>query len=77
MNIISSLIDMNLDHLVEDIFLMLDCQSLTNAEIAFPEKWCGFIQNSTKLFLKKVATISSWYLMSPCKSHVSILGTIA
>jgi len=80
MNIINSLIDMNLDHVVEDIFLLLDCQSLTNAEIAFPGKWSGFIQKSKKLYHKKVATVSSWYLIggsSHYKSQVSILGTMA
>ena len=63
-NIIDALIEANLYHIVEDIFLHLDCQSLTNAEKASPAKWRPFIQANSKLYHKKLATISSWFLIN-------------
>ena len=58
-NIIDALLDRNLFHLVEDIFVRLDSQSLTNAENS-SNHWSQFIQLSGKLYRKKMATISSW-----------------
>lgn len=71
-NIIDELLECQLFHVVEDIFLRLDCQSLTNAEKASPKKWSPFIQASRKLYSKKLATISSWFFIS----NKSRLGTI-
>ena len=62
-NIIDSLLEWNLIHLLEDIFLHLDVQSLTNAEQASPYTWRSFIQQNSKLYHKKLATISSWFLI--------------
>ena len=67
-NIIDSLLEWNLIHLLEDIFLHLDVQSLTNAEQAFPDSWRPFIQGNSKLYHKKLATISSWFLRSSIKT---------
>ena len=58
-NIIDALLDRNLFHLVEDIFVRLDSQSLTNAENS-SNHWSQFIQLSGRLYRKKMATISSW-----------------
>ena len=63
-NIIDALIEGNLYHVVEEIFLHLDSQSLTNAEMASPAKWRPFIQANSKLYHKKLATISSWFLIN-------------
>ena len=62
-NIIDALLEWNLVHIVEDIFLHLDVQSLTNAEQASPYTWRPFIQQNSKLYHKKLATISSWFLI--------------
>ena len=42
-NLINALLDYNLYFIVEEIFLYLDCQSLTNCEIAF-KKWRWLIE---------------------------------
>ena len=65
-NIIDALLDGHLFHVVEDIFLRLDCQSLTNVENA-RKRWCQFIQVSGKLYHKKMATISSWLFINAAK----------
>jgi len=65
-NIIDALLDGHLFHVVEDIFLRLDCQSLTNVENAV-KRWCQFIQVSGKLYHKKMATISSWLFINATK----------
>lgn len=69
-NIIDSLLEWNLIHLVEDIFLHLDVQSLTNAEEASPDSWRPFIQGNSKLYHKKLATISSWFLIKTSSVEV-------
>ena len=66
LNIIDALLDGHLFHVVEDIFLRLDCQSLTNVENAV-KRWCQFIQVSGKLYHKKMATISSWLFINATK----------
>jgi len=62
-NIIDALLDRNLFHLVEDIFVRLDSQSLTNAENS-SHHWSQFIQLSGRLYRKKMATISSWLFIN-------------
>lgn len=76
MNIIDKLLESNLFYVVEDIFLLLDCQSLTNAESASPKKWSRFIQSSRKLYHKKLATISSWMFINVKSTEERSLGTI-
>ena len=68
-NLIDALLDLHLYFIVEDIFLHLDCQSLTNAERASPEKWSQFIQSSQKLYRKKVAAITGWWFVSSNHDH--------
>ena len=79
-NILDELLNVNLDHVVEKIFLHLDCQSLTNAEMAFPVTWKPFIQGNSKLYNKKLETISSWFLIKatekrPQRFQLTPLGT--
>jgi hypothetical protein len=72
-NLIDWLLAFQLVSVVEDIFLYLDCQSLTSAECASP-RWSHFIQSSQKLYHKKVRTIGSWLGGHPPTSRP--LGTI-
>lgn len=74
-NIIDLLLESNLFHLVEDIFLRLDCQSLTNAETASPRKWSPFIQSNRRLYHKKMATISRWLFITLRPNAKKSLGT--
>jgi len=75
-NLIDALIELNLYLIVEDIFLQLDCQSLTNAERASPGKWRLFIQSSQKLYRKKVESITGWLCLSHNRQkRQKILGT--
>ena len=62
-NIIDALLAENLFHLVEDIFVRLDSQSLTNAENS-SNHWSQFVQLSGRLYRKKMATISSWLFIN-------------
>ena len=71
-NIIDALLDKNLFHLVEDIFVRLDSQSLTNAENS-SNHWSQFIQLSGRLYRKKMATISSWLFIKP-EPEVAVLN---
>ena len=80
-NIIDCLLDRQLFHVVEHIFLHLDSDALFNAERASPKRWSRFIQGNRKLYYKKLATISDWLLINVThregrRKNLRSLGTI-
>ncbi len=59
-NIIDGLLAFNLVHVVEQIFLLLDNDSLMSAELA-SARWQYVIQASQQIYRSKLIRISSWF----------------
>ncbi len=63
LNIIDGLLAFRMIHVVEQIFMLLDNQSLTNAELASVQ-WSLVIQASQRIYQQKISRITSWFFGS-------------